>query len=377
MVYRYESDEDVFAEYPPPGSELSELPVGPPRPAGPSPSRFPTPSLPRSVPPPPLPAADPIPVHSSVQAPPPPPTHEYAPTEPLDLPRPRRTAPESRGGRLWQVLVGGAAVLALLGLCGIGAAALLVDRSSNDPAVEDTQQAAPAEQPSAADPSAGPAQQDLDSRDTDQQPLTAAEVFPGRKLVVADGQPAYEVLKTQSGGACAVAATGEISDLLVRLGCSQVVRATLRSPDGQYLITAGLFNLTDVASAQRARDRIRQLLDARQGRFRGMPADDDTGSIATAAARVGWQVRGHYIAYCLVTRADSGAVAAGDSAVRGIIYDLIERHLNRGVLDRRADVGSVVQPGAQPSAASTSPSQRRTTGSDSPDDTNTNELPGN
>ena len=47
MVYRYESDEDAFEEYPEPGSDLSVLGAGPPPPAGPSPSRFPTPSLPR------------------------------------------------------------------------------------------------------------------------------------------------------------------------------------------------------------------------------------------------------------------------------------------------------------------------------------------
>ncbi|MBM0260700.1 hypothetical protein JNW89_32655 [Micromonospora sp. 4G55] len=239
------------------------------------------------------------------------------------------------------MLVGGAAVLVLLALCGLGAAALLVDRTPND----DPTAAAP--QPTTAAPVDGSTANDLDSRDTDQQPLTAREVFGGKKLVVADGRPAYDVLKTQSGGSCAVAATGEIADLLVRLGCSQVVRGTLRSPDGEHLATAGLFNLTDKASAQRVRDRIRQLLDERQGRFRGMAAGDGTEALTTAAARVGWQVRGHYIAYCLVVRADGGAVPAGDTAVRDIIFDLIELHLDKGVLERRAVGGSAVQPTAK------------------------------
>ncbi|MGC5022126.1 hypothetical protein [Micromonospora sp. DT47] len=371
MVYRYESDEDAFAEYRPPGSGLAELPAGWNAPAGPSPSRFPTPSLPRSIRPAP-PTADPVPVHATFQVPPAPTTPEYAPAEPLDLLRSGRSGSDGRSGRLWQVLVGGAAVLVLLALCGLGAAALLIDRGQESPAVEEPQLAAPAEQPSAAAPSIGPARQDLDSRDTDQAPLTVKEVFPSSRLAIGTSQPAYEVLKTQSGGNCAVAATGEIADLLVRLGCNQVVRATLRSPDQDYLITAGLFNLTDVASAERARDRIRQLLDQRQGRFRGMPADGNTESIATAAARVGWQVRGHYIAYCLVTRADSGAVPAGDRNVREIIYDMIELHLNRGVLDRRAAGGSVVQPRA--TASETTASPRRT---DNPDtNSNTDHLPG-
>ncbi|MEU5942564.1 hypothetical protein ABZ807_26080 [Micromonospora sp. NPDC047548] len=340
MVYRYESDEDAFVEYPRSGSDLPEFAPGPPAPAGPSPSRFPTPSLPRTTRPA-LPAAEPIPVRSSVQIPPPPTLpHEYVPTEPLDPPRSRRSGSGRGGGRLWQVLVGGAAVLVLLALCGLGAAALLVDRSPAD----DPTAAAP--QPTTAAPVAEPPAGDLDSRDTDQQPLTAREVFPGMKLVVADGRPAYDVLKTHSGGSCAAAATGEIADLLVRLGCSQVVRGTLRSPDGEHLITAGLFNLTDKASAQRVRDRIRQLLDERQGRFRGLAAGDGTEAVTTAAARVGWQVRGHYVAYCLVVRADGGAVPTGDTALREIIYDMVELHLGEGVLGRRAAGGTAVQPTA-------------------------------
>jgi hypothetical protein len=356
MVYRYESDEDASAEYPRPGTELSVLAVGPPAPAGPSPSRFPTPSLPRTtrttrVA---LPAADPVPVRSS---PPPPPPTARVYTSTQDLPRSRPAEDNDGGGggggggggRLWQVLIGGAAVLVLLALCGLGAAALLADRTP------DPQAAVPAE-PSAAIPSPTPGRQDIDSRDTDQAPLTAKEVFPGKQLAVADGQPAYAVLKTQASGNCAVAATGEVADLLVRLGCNQVVRATLRSPDGDHLVTTGLFNLTDLATAQRVRDRVRPLLDERQGRFRGMPAGDDTEAVGTAAARVGWQVRGHYVAYCLVTRADGEPIKAGDAPAREILYDMIELYLNRVVLERRVAGGTASQPTVTPG---------RTTGSQS------------
>lgn len=46
MVYRYESDEDAFLEYPEPGYSPTGPAAATPPPAGPSPSRFPTPSLP-------------------------------------------------------------------------------------------------------------------------------------------------------------------------------------------------------------------------------------------------------------------------------------------------------------------------------------------
>ncbi|MET7971048.1 hypothetical protein [Micromonospora sp. NPDC005305] len=391
MVYRYESDEDAFLEYPRPGSDPSVPGDAAAPPAGPSPSRFPTPSLPPPVrptrpavdaarapaPPAPAPAPsrpapprEPAPVPQptpAVPAPAPPvpqptpaaapePTPAAAPqpatstaadpvvrtTDPLeDLTRPRR-ADRRRGGRAWQVLIGGAAVLMLLALTGLGVAALLEDRTATPPASQQSSQPV-VEQSAAADGT------DLDSRDTDQAALTAKEVFPGQQLVVADGQPAYRVLKTHSSGSCAVAATGEIADLLVRLGCNQVVRGTLRSPDGDHLLTAGLFNLTDVASAQRARDRIRPMLDERQGRFRGMAASEDTEAVATAAARVGWQIRGHYLAYCVVTRADGERIGSGDTKARDILYDMIEVYLNRSVLERRASGGTASQPTDGPS----------------------------
>ncbi|SCL64596.1 hypothetical protein GA0070606_4001 [Micromonospora citrea] len=351
MVYRYESDEDAFMEYPEPGSDRSVLGAGPPPPAGPSPSRFPTPSLPRAnrvV----LPSAEPEPVRAAAPASPPP--HAQPPSSPqpytqvqspppveppatVEATAPAGPPPPRRGGgRLWQVLVGGAAVLVLLALCGLAAAALLDERDQSP-------QATSTGRPEVAE-SAGAEAHDLDSRDTDQAPLTAKEVFPGKQLVVADGQPAYRVLKTHSSASCAVAATGEVADLLVRLGCNQVVRATLRTPDGDLLVTTGLFNLTDRANAERARDRIRLMLDERQGRFRGMAADDDSEAVATAPARVGWQVRGHYLAYAVVARADGETIRSGDIKAREVLFDMIELHLNRGVLERRADGGTAGQP---------------------------------
>ncbi|WP_193376590.1 hypothetical protein [Micromonospora lupini] len=360
MVYRYESEEDAY-EDPEPGSDLAVL-SGPPPPAGPSPSRFPAPSLPRPnqlmLPSTQAPRHQPPPVTRASSTPVAAPRSEvYTSAQPAEPPAQRG------GGRLWQVLVGGAAVLVLLALCGLGAAALLVD---DDPAP----QATPTYQPNVA--ASAPAQrQDLDSRDTDQAPLTAKELFPGKELKLADGQPVYTILKTHSSGSCAVAATDEVADLLVRLGCNQVVRATLRTPDGDHLVTAGLFNLTDKVSAERARDRIRQLLDDRQGRFRGLTAGDDTDVLTSAPARVGWQVRGHYLAYALVVRADGAAVKSGDAKIREVLFDMIEVHLSRGVLQRRADSGTAEQPTAAPTEGSTTPSGS-TTSSGSDD----GELPG-
>ncbi|MGC5288327.1 hypothetical protein [Micromonospora sp. DT231] len=342
MVYRYESDEDAFEEYPEPGSDLSVFGAGPPPPAGPSPSRFPAPSLPRANQLA-LPSTQPPPTRADI--PPAPPRSQVYTSATASEPGARRGS-----GRLWQVLIGGAAVLVLLALCGLGAAALL-DERDGQPAAE------PTYQPNATPTSATPERLALDSRESDQAPLTAKELFPGKELKLTSGQPSYQVLKTQSSGSCAVATTGEVAELLALLGCNQVVRATLRTPDGAHLVTAGLFNLTDRASAERARDRIRPLLDERQGRFRGLTAGDGDGTdvLASAPARVGWQVRGHYLAYALVVRADGAAIKAGDTAVREILFDMIDLHLSRGVLQQRADGGTAAQPTPEPTTAQPTP----------------------
>ncbi|MFG1915706.1 hypothetical protein [Micromonospora sp. NPDC048898] len=343
MVYRYESDEDAFEEYPEPGSDLSVFGAGPPPPAGPSPSRFPAPSLPR-------------PNQLSLPSTQSPPTRaDVAPPTRVDVPSAASRSqvytsatasePSSRrgGGRLWQVVVGGAAVLVLLALCGLGAAAL-IDRNEQ-PA------ASPTSQPTGAPTSATPERLALDSRESDRAPLTAKELFPGKELTLTAGQPSYQVLKTQSSGSCAVAATGEVADLLALLGCNQVVRATLRTPNGDHLVTAGLFNLTDKVSAERARDRIRPLLDERKGRFRGLAAGAGTDVLSSAPARVGWQVRGHYVAYALVVREDGATIKAGDATVREILFDMLELHLSRGVLQQRAEGGTAAQPTPESSAS--------------------------
>ncbi|WDZ85330.1 hypothetical protein [Micromonospora cathayae] len=239
------------------------------------------------------------------------------------------------------MVVGCAAALVLLGIGGLGTTAVLMERESPTGTGS-----GPTASP-AATGTERPARVGLDSRDTDPLPLTAKELFPGRQLVVATGQPGYQVLRTQSSGSCAAAATDDIADLLVQLGCNQVVRGTLRAPDKGYLATAGLFNLTDRATAERVQERIREILQEHRGRFTGLVAGDDTKVLTTAAARVSWQASGHYVAYSMVVRADGEPVRADDATAKQILLDLVQRHLTKGVLDRRADA-DLTQPSTDP-----------------------------
>ncbi|MEU4566729.1 hypothetical protein [Micromonospora sp. NPDC023956] len=361
MVYRYESDEDALQRLPHSGAEPSATGVRRAS-AGPSPSRFPTPDLP----PPPRAAAEPVQAVVPVLPRGTPVPEETAPTSPQPIgpeadapyaagpesPAPPLAVPQAvpasavvhptvtvnrMGGRLWQAVVGGAAVLVLLAICGLGTAAVLLERESTP-----VPQSPPTAQPGAAR-TEDPVRTDLDSRDTDPLPLTAKEVFPRQRLVVGDSRSPYEVLKTQSSASCAVAASEDLGDLLVQLGCSQVVRGTVRSPDGAYLATAGLFNLPDRATAERVRERVREILQQRRGRFLALEADSRTEVLATAAARVAWQVRGHYVTYSLVVRADGQPVEASDPKAKQVLHDMTQLHLDKGVLERRAD-GDLLQP---------------------------------
>jgi hypothetical protein len=215
-------------------------------------------------------------------------------------------------------------VVALLSVCGLSSFFIVADERQGRDAIAS----------GAAPPTAVP--RDIGSREADPEPLSAAEVFPGEELAIDPTQPAYRVLRTSAGKDCRRAAAGRVAGLLRELGCTQVVRGTLRSSDGQYLVTAGVFNLSDVEGAEWAREKIKPMVEAGQGRFHGLLAGRGTEAIALSSAQVGWHVRGHYLVYCVVARADRKPIADGDQRVGQILTDLLETHLRGTVIERRA-----------------------------------------
>src|SRR6185369_8367392 len=138
-------------------------------------------------------------------------------------------APEHRP-HCWLAALSVVAVFLLVGACALGTWFMVNDERKG-----------PAEARKSA---SGPQKRDIGSRTADPAPLTEAEVFPKAEIVAAPNEPPYVVVKTQASDDCKIAATDDIAALLATGGCSQVVRATLKSPNGQYLITAGVFNLT-------------------------------------------------------------------------------------------------------------------------------------
>ena len=214
----------------------------------------------------------------------------------------------------------GLAGLIVLSICGLVAFFIVADRTSVR-----------------ADQSTGPtAPWAISSRSLDPQPLSLDEVFPSGEIrPVAGGSP-YRLTMTHIDTDCDIAATGSLGPLLDERGCSQVVRATMIAPHGDHLVTAGIFNLTDEAGAARVSRDVRSLVETGAGGFAVMAAGGVPGApLAAPDAQVGWQARGHYLAYCVIIRPGGEPLPEADRNVQRITVELLETYLG-GALQKRA-----------------------------------------
>ncbi|HKT04132.1 MAG TPA: hypothetical protein VJT31_31805, partial [Rugosimonospora sp.] len=184
----------------------------------------------------------------------------------------------------------------------------------------------------------GPTGHDITSQRTDPAPLSVSEVFPGGTVTPQPGR-AYALVRSQAAADCASAVVGNLADLLKQAGCTQVVRATLTSPDQVYVVTAGVFNLTDEAAAQQVAGGIQASVSATKGRLSGYAAGGASDVFAHAPTRLGWDTRGHFLLFCVVARADGTAIAS-DATIRPILDDLVEKYLKGTVLKARAAVSA-------------------------------------
>jgi len=177
----------------------------------------------------------------------------------------------------------------------------------------------------------------LTSRSADPAPLTLQEVFPDPADVrPPGGAPAYPVTMTHIDSQCSIATTGTLGTLLADRGCSQVVRASLTAPYGDYQVTAGLFNLADAAGAGALDAQLRRLVETGDGSFAAMAAGEPGRTpVSSAAAQVGWHARGHYLLYCVITRPGGAVVPNDDPNAARITADLIDSYLDAGILARR------------------------------------------
>jgi hypothetical protein len=250
----------------------------------------------------------------------------------------RRTAivapPESRpadqaapaGGRTrdWKATASVASIVGVLALvCGLGTVLAIRDGSTN------TRNAGATSTPSLQ-------RHDISNRQADPAPLTEREVFPTTQLLVGSADSGYQLLGTEALTDCRTAATDDLGRLLTQLGCTQAVRGTLKSPNEDYLVTAGVFNLVDEVSANRAHDSIKGIVDSQHGRFTGFSSGGGTQAIVRAPTNLGWNAAGHFLAYCVIARADGKAFDAGDRNPEQIILDMVQTYLKDSVISNRA-----------------------------------------
>jgi hypothetical protein len=266
-----------------------------------------------------------------------------APERPFPAAPPARrpeTRPDTAADRrlpasLWKSILGGVVIVALLVIVGVGAFSL-VNRGK-----------------AAAGPSTPP-KHDISSQTVDPAPLTETEVFPGPTVAASQTDTGYQVAKTEASNDCKIAAVGDLATTLASDGCTQVVRATMVSTDKAFVVTAGLLNLRDQASATAAEDAVKASVTGGKGRFNGLAAGGATDVIAKVATQLGWDSRGHFLAFAVIARADGTTIAANDPTVAKIINTIIEDYLKGTVLQARIDA----RPPSGPAAASMKPSAK-------------------
>lgn len=213
------------------------------------------------------------------------------------------------------------AVVVVVATCGLGSF-LLLEGSGSVVGAEPT-------------PTQTVPRRDISSRTADPNLLTAADVFPNEQITVDATIPPYQRIgAAQVGTDCRVAANGDLGKLLVTLGCNQVVRATYSSTEGSYLVTAGVFNLVDAASATKANTDIKDLVDTAKGRFTGYVATPAAKMLGRSATKLAWAAQGHFLMFSVIARADGKEFTDEDEPhIKVIVYDILEKHLRDGVID--------------------------------------------
>lgn len=188
---------------------------------------------------------------------------------------------------------------------------------------------------SAAPPALSPSA--ISSRKADPAPLTRKEVFPSNEIRMVTGAAPYEVSVTHVDSDCSRATTGELDTLLLDHGCSQIVRAKMVAPYGDYQVTAGIFNLADDTGADEAASLAGQILETGRGGFTPIGSLGDFGDPSDLPlAQAGWQARGHFLLYCLISRPDGQLVTDDDPYARRITADMIDQYLADDIVAARS-----------------------------------------
>jgi hypothetical protein len=253
--------------------------------------------------------------------------------------RPRPAAPGRRWQRVslnphlsrrWKAGLTALTIILVLAICGIGSYLIVLDEQKGVQAQANTEA-----------PKATSTPVDISSREVDPEPLTESELFPNKSIIIDPKRPneVYTLIDAQELSECKSATAGDITKLIEGMGCNQVVRGTLSTPAEGYVVTGGIMNLDTADNAEKAWDQIKKIVEGQKGRFVGyvIPADKNTKALALASSVVGWTVKGHYVAYCVIARSDSKEIPKDDPFAQQIMEDIVQLYLKNKVLEARAN----------------------------------------
>ncbi len=155
------------------------------------------------------------------------------------------------------------------------------------------------------------------------------ELFSGDEVRPAGATGAYRIEQRDRGADCRAATTGALGTVLLRHGCSEVVRAGLTAPyPGGYRVTAGVFTLADTGAATEVDEVVRKMVETGDGGFTTLPGDLGGDP---ASAQVGWHARGNHLLYCVITGPGGELVPSDDPYAARITADLVDTHLSGSV----------------------------------------------
>ncbi|WP_030157574.1 hypothetical protein [Glycomyces sp. NRRL B-16210] len=242
--------------------------------------------------------------------------------EHLHASRPLRRAAQKarRRTKWWLVALAIVSALAVAAACAAGA--FIVMRGGDPDAGADIAPTEGEQQSSVEDASGAPEVVDpIAARETDAEPISVAELFGAEAITPAGAAGPYAVLDSEELADCAEAGLDELADLLADSGCTQTVRATVVSPDGEFAATAGVLNLADADEAEAMREAIDAGLE---GGFAALRTDGEAAELGRAATMVGYNTYGHYLMYVVIGRTDGEAIEDAGDEVRTIVGDLVD-----------------------------------------------------
>lgn len=243
-----------------------------------------------------------------------------APTPDGPVPETRRESPALRRAatrarqksRGWLIAVASVVAGVALASCLTGTWLVLAD--------DDLAEAPGSSEPT--DASAGPPPPA--TRD-DSPALTTEELFDSGVV-----GSEYDVLGSEELEDCAAAVTEDLADVVADGDCSQVVRATVASADGEYAATVGVANLADDTAAMT----VREAIESGEGGFTAFRVDDAGRELGLSPTILGYNTYGHYVLYAVIGRVDGDTPSSDDAAVATIVADLVDTHLMERLTER-------------------------------------------